>query len=249
MNKMDRTPKENNRASLPMTNPHPTIRLKHDLRRLFRSMDFVSRHAALKRGGREAAQLAEIYQQLGSVWEFLALQCPHREGWRKTRDGQRACRVCGSIKGAPEQWLLLRREGKKTIGRRAVPTSKRVFATRKQATVINDTVMFHGAKLNVEVLNPHRPRLFRSPNITIAADRLVSLAEGGVECRFDSHLLTLRMARRKRGEAPLFSAFVSELPRKALKRFPVMLEYGRRGEFIGLTIFKSQPFRRRASFR
>jgi len=232
-----------------MTNPDPTMPLKHDLRRLFRSMGFVSRHAALNRGGREAAQLAEIYQQLGLAWEFLALECPHREGWRKTCDGQRACRVCGSIKGAPEQWLLLHREGSKTIGRRAVPTSKRVFATRKQATVVNDTIVFHGAKLNVEVLNPHRSRLFRSRNITIAADRLVSLEEGGVQCRFDSHTVILRMARRKRREAPPFSAFVSELPPKALKRFPVMLEYDRRGGFIGLTIFKPQPFRRRASSR
>lgn len=41
--------------------------LKRDLRRLFRSMDFVSRHLALKREGSEAEQFAEIYQQLGLV--------------------------------------------------------------------------------------------------------------------------------------------------------------------------------------
>jgi hypothetical protein len=47
-------------------------------------MDFVSRHPALKRAGPEAERLAEVYQQLGLAWEFLALQCHHRSGWRKT---------------------------------------------------------------------------------------------------------------------------------------------------------------------
>jgi hypothetical protein len=69
------------------------------LRRLFRSMDFVSRHPALKRETAEARRLAEIYQQLGLAREFLALQCRHRGGWRKLRDGQSACKVCGLIRG------------------------------------------------------------------------------------------------------------------------------------------------------
>lgn len=101
--------------------------LKRDLRRLIRSMDFVSRHPALKRGGPAAGGFAEIYQQLGVAWEFLALQCRHRSGWRKRRDGTSACNVCGLIRGTKEQWLLLPRLGKKTIGRRAMPNSGRTF--------------------------------------------------------------------------------------------------------------------------
>src|SRR5438128_8795969 len=97
--------------------------LKRGLRRIFRSMDFVWRHAPLKRGGTEAKRFAEIYQQLGLAWEYLALQCRHRGGWRKLRDGKFACKVCGLIRGAKEQWLLVPREGKKTIGRRALPNS------------------------------------------------------------------------------------------------------------------------------
>jgi len=50
-------------------------------------MDFVSRHPVLKRDTAEARRLAEIHHQLGSAWEFLALQCRHREGWRELRDG------------------------------------------------------------------------------------------------------------------------------------------------------------------
>jgi hypothetical protein len=212
--------------------------LQRDLRRLNRSMDFVSRHPALKRDTKEARRFAEIYQQLGLAWEFLALQCRHRDGWRKLRDGKSACKVCGLIRGVKEQWLLLPRDGKKTIGRRALPNSKRTFPSRKAATVVNDALEFHGAKLNVEVLNLHRSRLFRRNDILCAADRLVRLEEAGVEYRLAEHTLDIRLRPRRRGEEPPFSTFVFELPRRALKRFPVMLQYDRRGRFVGVVIFK-----------
>jgi hypothetical protein len=203
-------------------------------------MDFVSRHPALKRDTAEARRFAEIYQQLALAWEFLALQCKHRGGWRKLRDGKSACKVCGLIRGTKEQWLLLPREGKKTIGRHALPNSKRTFPNRPAATVVNDAIEFHGAKLNVEVLNPHRSnsRWFRKHDWTIAADRLVRLEEGGIDVRFDSHLVTVELRKHKRGEMPPYSHFVSELPRKLLKKFPVMLQFDKRRRFTGLVIFK-----------
>ncbi len=216
--------------------------LKRDLRRLWRSMDFVSRHPALKRDSPEALRFAEIYQQLGMAWEFFALQCHHRSGWRKTREGKFACKVCGLIHGAKEQWLLLSGEGKKMIGRRAMPNSKRTFPNRKAATVVNDTIEFHGAKLNVEVLNPHRSnwRWLRGRDWTIAADRLVRLEEGGIEVRFDTHLVALELRKHKRGEMPPYSHFVGELPRKLLKNFPVMLQFDKHRRFTGLMIFRPQ---------
>ena len=211
---------------------------QENLRRLFRSMDFVSRHPALKRDTAEARRFAEIYQQLGLAWEFLALQCSHRGGWRKLRDGKSACKVCGLIRGTKEHWLLLPRDGKKTIGHRALPNSKRTFPNRRAATVVNDTIDFHGAKLNVEVLNEHRSRFFRKHDWTIAADRLVRLEEGWIDVRFDSHLVTVELRKHKRGEMPPYSHFVSELPRKLLKNFPVMLQFDKRRRFTGLVIFK-----------
>ena len=84
-------------------------KLRSDLRRVLGSMDFVSRHPALKRDTAEARRFAEIYQQLGLAWEFLALQCPHRGGWRKVRDGKSACKICGLIRGVKEPWRLLPR--------------------------------------------------------------------------------------------------------------------------------------------
>jgi hypothetical protein len=219
----------------------PTVKvqtLQENLRRLFRSKDFVARHPALKQDTAEARWFAEIYQQLGLAWEFLALQCTHRGGWRKLRDGKSACKVCGTIRGVKEQCLLLPRDGKKTIGRHAQPNSKRTFPNRKSATVVNDTIDFHGAKLNVEVLNEHRSRFFRKHDWTIAADRLVRLEEGGVDVRFDTHLVTVELRKHKRGEMPPYSHFVWELPHKLLKNFPVMLQFDKRRRFTGLVIFK-----------
>ena len=223
------------------------IQLKRDLGRVLQSMDFVSRHPALRRDTAEARRFAEVYQLLGLTWEFLALQCKHRGGWRELRDGKSACKVCGLIRGVKEQWLLLPRDGKKTIGRRAIPNSKRTFPNRKAATVVNDTIEFHGAKLNVEVLNPHRcdVRWFRKHDWTIAADRLVRLEEGGIEVRFDAFMLDVKLRKHRRGEMPPYSHFVWELPRKFLKKFPVMLEFDRRRRFTGLMIFKPSDGTRR----
>jgi hypothetical protein len=214
--------------------------LKRDLRELFRSMDFVSRHPALKCDSAQARRFAEIYRQLGQAWEFLALQCDHRSGWRKTRERKFACKVCGLIRGTREQWLLLSLRGNKRIGRRAMPNSKNTFPNRKAATVVNDTIEFHGAKLNVEVLNPHRSNLrwLRNKEWTIAADRLVRLEEGGVQVRFDRHLVTVELRKHKRGEMPPYSYFVWELPRKLLKSFPVMLQFNKRRQFTRLVIFQ-----------
>ena len=207
-----------------------------------RSMDFVSRHPVMKQDTAEARRLAEVYQQLGLAWEFLALQCPHRGGWRKVRDGKSACKICGLIRGVKEPWRLLPREGKKTIGRRALPNSKRIFPNRKAGTVVNDTINFHGAKLNVEVLNPHRStsRFFRKHDWTIAANRMVRLEEDGIEVRFDSFSVGVKLKKHKLGEMPPYTHFVSELPRKFLKKFPVMLQFDKQNQFTGLVIFKPE---------
>lgn len=215
--------------------------LQRDLRRLFCSMEFVSRHPVLKRDTKEARHFAEIYQQLGLAWEFLALQCTHRGGWRKLRDGRSACKVCGLIRGAKEHWLLLPRDGKKTVGRRALPNSKRTFPNRKAATVVNDAIAFHGAKLSVEVLNRHQPadRWLRSKDILCAAERMVRLEEGGADIRCDGFSISVELRKHKRGEMPPYLHFVSELPRKFLQRFPVMLQFDQRRLFTGLVIFKA----------
>ncbi|MBI4660868.1 MAG: hypothetical protein HY735_18685 [Verrucomicrobia bacterium] len=175
------------------------------------------------------------------AWEFLGLQCRHWVGWRKAADGIQTCRICGLVEGTNQHWPLLPRDGRKIIGSKAIPTSKETFANKKCAAIVKDTIEFHGATVNVDVHNAYRSRLFRCKNWSIAAERILRLNEDGLECWLDTHLFRLRMGKRERGTEPPFSAFVAELPRKALKRFPVMLEHDRRGRFVGLTIFKPRP--------
>jgi hypothetical protein len=66
-----------------------------------------------------------------------------------------------------------------------------------------------------------------------------------VECSIDDHMIRLRIEPRRARTAPPAGAFPWELPLKALKRFPVMLEYDERGSFVGLCIFRPVATRRR----
>jgi hypothetical protein len=217
--------------------------LEDELRALFRAMSFVSRHPALKRRSKEADRLAETYQLLGKLWEFLALQCKHKPGWRKTRDGKNVCRLCGTVRGVTERWLLLPRMGSKVIGRKLLPNSSKTFANKKAAQLVQDTIEFHGSRVSINVHNSYRSRLFRGskPDINVAAERTVCLQEDGVECSVDLHLVTTRLRKHKPGERPPYGAFVWELPKRALKQFPVLIEYGKGGELVGVTIFRSRP--------
>ena len=105
-----------------------------------------------------------------------------------------------------------------------------------------DAVTFHGAKLEVEVLNRHRSswRFFRKHDWAIAEDRLVRLEEAGIEVRFDSHLIRLELRKRGRGEMPPYSGFVSELPRKLLKNFPVLLQFDKRRQYVESVIHRAE---------
>ena len=134
-------------------------RLQRELRRLFRSMDFVSRHPALEKEGAEAERFAEIYQQLGLAWEFLARQCGHGDGFRKARGGRAKCKICGTFRDAAESPVRWPDAGKKRIGKRTVPDSDETFANKKAATLIDDAIDFHGAKLSVIVQNAYRTKL------------------------------------------------------------------------------------------
>lgn len=105
----------------------PPSRLKSEFRRLRRSMDFASTHRSLNSPRRKLGrQLAEIYQQLGLVWEFLALQCRHEEGYRTTRSGDSACRICGTLEGTCERWTLQPAKDRKPRRKTIRPVSAKV---------------------------------------------------------------------------------------------------------------------------
>jgi uncharacterized protein YuzE len=224
-----------------------TSNLRREFKRLFRSMTFVSRHPGLSRRGKPAERFAEVYQQLGMLWEFLALQCSHAEGWRTTRGGSLVCRTCGTARNVEEHWLLLPRRGRKVVGRRLFPNSSDTFPNKKSASIVNDSIDFHGVKVAVGVHNAYRSRLMRGKRgaVTIAADRIVRVDEDGIECWLDTHLVEIKVRKRARSEPPPYHAFASELPKRILKRFPLLIAYNGRGKLVGVTIFKPAPVARR----
>ena len=128
---------------------------------------------------------------------------------------------------------------KKVIGRNLRPTSRATFPNKKAATIVCETIRFHGAKLTVDVHNMYRSQLFRELKMDVAAERSVTLKEDGVECSVDSNFATISLGKCKRGEEPPYGAFIWELPRRALKKFPVLIEYTKDGELAEVSILRN----------
>ncbi|BBO17002.1 conserved hypothetical protein [Candidatus Brocadia pituitae] len=91
--------------------------LKKDLKKLLKSMDFVSNNFLHGKGTnkKEVQIYCNIYQQLGLAWEFLGLHCRHQEGYKKTRDKNEVCKICGKVKDVDEFYYLLPKEGMKKL--------------------------------------------------------------------------------------------------------------------------------------
>ena len=142
---------------------------------------------------------------------------------------------------------MLPRRGRKVVGRRLFPNSSGTYPNKKSASIVNDSIDFHGVKVAVGVHNAYRSRLMRGDKsaVTIAADRIVRVDEDGIECWLDAHLVEIKVRKRTRSEPPPYHAFVSELPKRALKRFPLLVAYDGKGKLVGATIFKPTPVARR----
>ena len=214
--------------------------LKKELKNLFNSMDFICDNF-LSREATDEKQLQiffNIYKQLAIAWEHLGLQCKHWDGFRKTKEKSEACRICGKIKGVDDQYYLLPRSGRKKIGKKLFPNSKKVFENKEQATIVNDTVDFYGASLNVDVHNRYKSKLFKD-KLTIADERIVTLKESGIECSIDQHLIYVKMNKpvKKPGKKK-YGALLWELRKNDLKKFPVIIDCDENNNFLGLTILK-----------
>ena len=224
-----------------MTKETEKDRLKKEFKRLFRNMDFVCDNYLNKKGvpEKEQERFADIYQQLGQVWEFLALQCKHWDGYKKTRGKKEVCRICGTVKGAEEHHILLQAKGPKKIGRAVNPNSRKTFPTKKEAQIIKDSIRFHGAHLKVDVHNSYKSNLFKEHEINIAAERNVTLKEWGVEYTIGKHRIDLDVEKpKKKGFKPPYGNFAFELRKKDLKHFPVIFKFDDDFKFLGLTIMR-----------
>lgn len=214
--------------------------LKKQLNALFKSMDFVSENFLNNKeiGKKESQIYSNIYQQLGLAWEYLGLQCGHWEGYKRTRDKKEACKICGKIKGADDYYVLLPKKGFKKLGVKANPNSKKTFENKKGAEIVNDTINFYGAVVNVDVHNSYKSSLF-DQGINIAAERTVNVKEGNIECHIDKHLIYIRLLDRdSKGRGKRYGGFPWEIKRKKLKHFPVIFDFDEKYKFLGLTILK-----------
>lgn len=228
---------------LPVMKPQsPKLHLKREFKRLFRAMNFISDRLARKRSPASLTRsFYEVYQQLGVAWEFLGLQCRHWDGYRKARNGKLACRICGK---SDERWVLLPAKGSKVIGHKTKPTSDQTLPTKEAATITEDTIHLHGARVNVSVHNAYKSHLFRGKHdIAVASDRIVRLQENGIECWVDTHLVHVKLqTKRDKTKPPHYGAFASELPKAKLKKFPVLFRFDDRYRLQGVEIFR--PWKR-----
>jgi hypothetical protein len=61
--------------------------VKKELKKLFKSMDFISNNFLNREDIKELQTYFDIYQHLGIAWEFLGLQCGHQEQQTILRSG------------------------------------------------------------------------------------------------------------------------------------------------------------------
>lgn len=215
-------------------------RIKKELKRLFKSMDFISNNFLYKKDSRKAnLQIyCNIYQQLGLAWEFLGMQCKHWDGYKKIKNGQKVCRVCGKLKDASNFYYLIPEKGFKEIGKMLKPNSKKIFNNKVEAEVLNDTIKFHGALLNIDVNNPYKSNLLKGKNeINIASERTALLRERGIKCYIDSHLVSIELPNKGREIGrEKYGGFAWEIKREKLKNFPVIFDFDENYKLLGLSI-------------
>jgi len=216
------------------------LELKKQLNALFKSMDFISNNFLNEErvSKKEFQVYFNIYQQLGMAWEYLGLQCRHWDGYKKTREKKEACKICGKIRDKDEFYILLPYKGLKKLGTKLKPNSQKTFETKKDAEIVNDTIDFHGALINVDVHNSYKSRIF-DKKINIAAERNVTVKENNIECHFDKHLIHIRLHDKdKTFTRKKYGGFPWEISRKYQKNFPVIFDFDGKYKFLGLTILK-----------
>ena len=121
---------------------------------------------------------------------------------------------------------------------KANPNSKRTFENKKDAEIVNDTINFYGAVVNVDVHNSYKSSLFNK-GINMAAERIVNVKEDNIECHIDNHLIHIRLRDRDRkSKGKRYGGFPWEIKKKNLEHFPVIFDFDGKYKFLGLTILK-----------
>lgn len=214
--------------------------LKKELRKLFKSMDYIADKHLSKRNISQKDLLIfyNIYQQLGSLWQFLGLQCKHWDGYKK-RDDKFLCKICGKVKDVKQDYYVLPVIGKKVIGRMIrLGKNKSEKLSKKEAEIINDTIKFHGAKLNVSVSNGYISRLGKiGKEINVAPDRIITLEENGLIVDISRFIAGIRIKALEK-QTPAYGGFLWELPKKILKKIPIILSFDKKGKLTEIELLR-----------
>lgn len=217
-------------------------KIKKDLKRLFKSMDFVADNYLNQKDipEKELSMFYNIYQQLGLAWEYLGLKCGHWDGFRKTKDHHEVCKICGKNRQVDDMEILLPVNGQKKIGRKLTPDSKKIFKNKAKANIIKDSIKFHGAKLGVDVHNAYKSNLFdKKHEINIAAERIVQLKESNVKCSISKYTIHIQLGSRKqKKDKPKYGAFAFEMTKRDLKHLPIVFDFDENDQFSGMTILR-----------
>ena len=72
----------------------------------------------------------------------------------------------------------------------------------------------------------------------MSLERSVTLEEDGIECSIDSNFASITLHKYKRGEEPPYGAFIWELPKRALKKFPLLIKYTKDGELAEVSVLR-----------
>ena len=123
------------------------------------------------------------------------------------------------------------------VGKYIHPISKKVFKNKKEATIVDKTISFYGAKLNVCVTNQYHSKLFKGIDVNMADERIVKLTERNIDCTVNDHMVSIDVRQKK---SHTYGAFADELPLKLLKKFPIIFSYDDKGNFCGLDILLGQ---------
>jgi hypothetical protein len=214
--------------------------LKKELDKLIRSMNYIANNYLSKRKitPKKAKIFYAIYQQLGLLWEFLGCFCKHRDGYKK-KDDKFLCKICGRVKETKENYYLLPVIGEKIIGRMVRPGKDKLKKlSKKEAEIVNDTIKFHGAKLNVSVFNGYISRLDKiGKEINIAADRVVTLEENRLVIEISKYIASMKIRGREK-QMSVYGGFLWELPKKILKKMPIILSYNKHGKLVEIELLR-----------
>ncbi|PIZ16758.1 hypothetical protein COY52_06230 [Candidatus Desantisbacteria bacterium CG_4_10_14_0_8_um_filter_48_22] len=216
--------------------------LKVEIAKLFKSMDYVAdRYLSKTKINKKKSELGyNIYQQLGLLWEFLSLQCKHWDGYKKKGD-KFLCKICRKVKGIKEKYYLLPVNGGKVIGRMVKPGKDNLRKlSKKEAEIVNDTIKFHGAKLNVAVFKEYASKFGKlDKEINVAADRVVTLEENGLVVDISEYITGIKTKRFKEG-GRIYGGFLWELPKKILRKMPIILSYDKSGKLAEIELIHLQ---------